>query len=277
MGKKKIYFDQEDYKNLNAAYWMNYKHRMLSVELSAAQTSALVERCRKEEVTVNTALTTAFIGAQYMVQGDKPYHSSIGVAANLRERLQIPVGEVMGFYAGLVTLKCKYNGRRNFWENARRFHRKIKPLFTNKTLFKKPLVWCYLEQAILESFNFKKIGRFFPANFTKYEKLSAFSTCNDVVLSILKRNKMDSLNQIFMGTAITNFTRMDFPSKYGQLELDRLIMNPGSAFPLANINLILGVVTCAGKLSLVIEYAEETIDTTTMKKIKDKAMKTLLI
>ena len=88
---------------------------------------------------------------------------------------------------------------------------------------------------------------------------------------------MDSLNQIFMGTAITNFTRMDFPSKYGQLELDRLIMNPGSAFPLANINLILGVVTCAGKLSLVIEYAEETIDTTTMKKIKDKAMKTLLI
>ncbi len=275
--KKKIYFDQEDYKNLNAAYWMNYKHRMLSVELSEVQTSALVERCRKEEVTVNTALTTAFVGAQYMVQGDKPYHSSIGIAASLRNRLQIPVGEVMGFYAGLVTLKCKYNGRRSFWENARRFHRKIKPLFTNKKLFKKPLVWCYLEPAILESFNFKKIGRLVPANFTRHDKISAFSTRNDVVLSILKRNKMDSLNRIFMGTAITNLTRMDFPSKYGQLELDRLIMNPGSAFPLANINLILGVVTCAGKLSLVIEYAEETVDTITMKKIKDKAMKTLLI
>ncbi len=53
--KEKIYFDQEDYRNLNEAYWMNYTHQMFSVELSEAQTSALVERCRKEAVTVNTA------------------------------------------------------------------------------------------------------------------------------------------------------------------------------------------------------------------------------
>ena len=116
--KDKIYFDQEDYRNLNEAYWMNYNHQMLSVELSEAQTSALVERCRQEDVTVNTALTTAFVGAQYSVQRDQPYLSSIGVAGSLRDRLQRPVGEVMGFYAGLVTLKCKYNRRISFWENT---------------------------------------------------------------------------------------------------------------------------------------------------------------
>ena len=274
--KEKIYFDQEDYRNLNEAYWLNFRHQMFSVELSEAQTSALVERCRKEGVTVNTALTTAFVGAQYMVQGEKPYHSSIGIAGNLRDRLQRPVDEVMGFYAGLVTLKCKYKKRIGFWENARRFQRKIKPLFTNKNFFKQPLAWCYLEPAILESFNFKILGGLVPENFTRHHKLSAFGKRNDVVLSLLKRKKMDSLKRIVLGTAITNLTRMDFPRKYGTLELDRLLMNPGSAFPLVNVNLVLGAVTCTGKLSLVMEYAEETVDTRTMEKIKDRAMQSLL-
>jgi hypothetical protein len=69
---------------------------------------------------------------------------------------------------------------------------------------------------------------------------------------------------------------MDFPREYGALELDRLIMNPGGAFPLATVNLVLGAVTCAGKLSLVMEYAEETIDTGTVQQIKDQMMAFLL-
>jgi len=79
-----------------------------------------------------------------------------------------------------------------------------------------------------------------------------------------------------MGTAVTNLTRLDFPTNYGTLELDRLIMHPGGAFPLANINLVLGAVTCAGKLSLVVEYAEEAVDTRTMEKMKGQALEFLL-
>jgi len=124
----KIVFDQEDYRNLNEAYWMHYRHQLLCVELSEAQTLALVERCRNEEVTVNSALATAFAGAQAMVQ----------------------------------------------------------------------------------------------------------------------------------------------------LELDRLIMKPGGGFPLASVNLVLGAVTSAGKLSLVIEYVEDNIDIGTMERIKEVAMESLL-
>jgi hypothetical protein len=86
---------------------------------------------------------------------------------------------------------------------------------------------------------------------------------------------MDSLDQVVLGTAVTNLTRLDFPSKYGNLELDRLIFNPGSAASLSNVNLVLGAVTCAEKLSLLLEYAEETVDTNTMEKIKENAMKFL--
>ena len=79
-----------------------------------------------------------------------------------------------------------------------------------------------------------------------------------------------------MGTAVTNLTRLDFPIKYGALELDRLIMKPGGGFPLASVNLVLGAVTCAGKLSLVIEYVEDNIERGTMERIKEKALDYLL-
>jgi NRPS condensation-like uncharacterized protein len=272
----RICFDQEDYRAINEAYWMHYTHQMLSVELSEAQTSGLVDRCRQENVTVNTALTAAFVGAQVVVQGECPYHSSIGIAGSLRDRLQKPAGEAMGFFAGMVTLKCKYNVKMGFWENARRFHRKIKPLYTDKKLFQDLLTWCYLAPSILEAFHFKRLGYLVPPHSPRYERLSAFGKRDDVVLTLLKRQKMDSLDRIFMGTAVTNLTRMDFPRTYGTLELDRLIINPGGAFPLANIALVLGAVTCAGKLSLVIEYAEQAVDTKTMEQISDRAMAFLL-
>jgi NRPS condensation-like uncharacterized protein len=274
--KDKIFFDQEDYRNLNEAYWMNYTHQIISVELSEAQTFALVERCRKERVTVTSALTTAFVGAQYIVQGDKPYHSSIAVAGSLRDRLPRPAGEVMGFYAGVVTLEYKYDQGMSFWENARRFHRQVQPLYTNKNLFRDALLCYHREPAILESSDFKILGGLVPADSTRYQKISAFSKRDDVVSSLLKRRKMDSLDEVIMGTAVTNLTRLDFPRQYGALELDRLMMNPGGAFPLAKINLVLGAATCAGKLSLVVEHAEETVDTRTMENVKDKAMKFLL-
>jgi NRPS condensation-like uncharacterized protein len=272
----RVAFDLADYRAINEAYWANYTHQMLPLELSEAQTSALVDRCRREMVTVNTALTAAFVGAQCVVQGDRPYHSSIGVGASVRDRLQPPAGQVMGFYAGVVTPKCRYDIKTDFWENARRFHRRMKPLYTDKHLFQDLLAWSYLDPSILEALNFKRLGHLVPPDAPRYDKLSAFGKREDVILALLKREKMDSLDRIVMGTAVTNLTRMDFPGTYGTLELDRLIMNPGGAFPLSNVQVVVGAVTCSGKLSLVVEYAEQAVGTETVLTVKDRAMAFLI-
>jgi NRPS condensation-like uncharacterized protein len=272
----KVVFDQEDYENLNEAYWASFEHKLLPVEMSEAETSALVTHCRENSVTVNTALTAAFVGAQYVVQGDKPYHSSIAVAASLRDRMQERAGERMGFYAGIVTPKFTYDVHTGFWANAQRLHKRLKPLFTNKNLFTDFVAWCYLEPTILEAMNFKKLGGLVAPSQSRHQKLSAFAKQDDVVLRLLKRDKRESLERKFMGTAVTNLTRMDFVRTYGALELDRLFMYPGGAFPLVNVNLVLGAVTCSGKLSLVMEYAEQAVDTKTMEQVRDKAMAFLL-
>jgi hypothetical protein len=273
---EKVVFDHEDYRDLNAAYWMYFDHKMLSLELSEAQTSDIVDRCRSEGVTVNSALTAAFVGAQTVVQGRRPHHASIGVAASLRDRLRRPVSGAMGFYAAVVTLTCRYQSHRGFWDNARRFHRRVRPLLTNEKLFQDPLTWSYLEPSILESIHFKKVGGLVLEHFPRYQKLSAFCDRDDIVLRLLKRDKMDSLDQIALGTAVTNLTRLDFPRAYGALELDRLIMKPGGAFPLANVNLLLGAVTCAGKLSLMAEFVEENLSVSTMEEIGNRALEWLL-
>jgi len=273
---EKVVFDQEDYRDLNSAYWTKYRHEMLSVELTAAQTSALVERCRNNEVTVNSALSAAFVAAQIVVQGERPFHSSVFVAGSLRDRLPRPPGEAMGFYAGSVTPKFRYNSSRGFWDNARQFHRAVRPLFTDKNLFGALLLWCYLDPTIVEAIPFKRLGGLVPASSARHGKLAAFSRRDDVVRSILKRERMDSLDRITTGTAVTNLGRLDFPRQYGALELDRLIMNPGAGFPLVNFNLVLGAVTCAGKLSLVIEFVEDNVVVKAMAEIRDRALGFLL-
>lgn len=274
--EERVFFDQEDYRILTKAYWDNYNHALFSIELSEGETSALLARCRKEKVTVNSALTTAFSGAQSFVGGERPYHAKIVVAANLRDRIPNPAGEGMGMYAGGVELKFKYNHKRDFWENARVFHNKIQPKLTNKNLFSDLLNWLYLDPTILEAMNFKKLGGLVRPDSARYEKLSAFSEKEDVVLRLLQRDNIDSLETKHWGTAVTNLGRLDFLKRYGALELDRLIMQPGGGIPLANVNLVLGAVTCSDKLSLVVQYAEEAVGTATMEKIKDKATQFLL-
>jgi len=271
-----VFFDQEDYKVLTKTYWDNYQHELFSIELSEEETSVLVARCRKENITVNSALTAAFSGAQSFVAGEKPHHAKTAIAASLRDRLPNPPGEAVGYYASGFELRLKYNHKKGFWDNARKYHKKIKPNFTNKKVFGDLPAWLQMDSNIYEALNFKKLGGLVPTDSPRYEKLSDFGKREDVVVRLLQRAKMETLETKLLGPAITNLGRLDFPKTYGALELDRLIMQPGGAFPLVHVNMVIGAVTCSGKLSLIVEYAEEAVDTGTMEKIKDKAMEFLL-
>jgi NRPS condensation-like uncharacterized protein len=270
-----VYFDQGDYKALTNAYWENYDHEIFSIELTEEKTSALVARCRNEGITVNSAITTAFFGALSSVCDEKPHHAKTAIAANLRDRLPNSPGEAVGYYASGFELKLKYNHKKSFWDNARKYHKKIKPNFTNKKMFGDLPSWLLMDSNIYAALNYKKLGVFVPLDSPRYEKLSDFSKRDDVVVRLLQRAKMETLETKLLGSAITNLGRLDFPKTYGEIELDRLIMQPGGAFPLVHVDLVVGAVTCSGKLSLVIEYTPAAVDTPSMEKIKEKAMEYL--
>ena len=81
---------------------------------------------------------------------------------------------------------------------------------------------------------------------------------------------MERRENVVMGTALTNLGRLDIPQEYGPLRLERMWMNPGGAFPLAMVHMVVGAVTCAGKLSILLEYAEERCTTERMEQIKEE-------
>ncbi len=271
-----VFFDQEDYQVLTKTYWDNYQHKLFSIELSEEETSVMVKQCRKEGITVNSAITAAFSGSLSFVAGEKSHHGKTAIGTSLRDRLSKPPGEAFGYYASGLELHLEYNHKKSFWENARQYHKKIKPNLTNKKVFGDLPTWLQMDSNIYEALNFKKLGVFVPKNSLKYKKLSDFSQRDDVVVRLLKRARMETLETKLLGPAITNLGRLNFQKTYGALTLDRLIMQPGGAFPLAHVDIVIGALTCLDKLNLVAEYAEEAIDTATMEKIKDKAMHYLL-
>ena len=129
-----------------------------------------------------------------------------------------------------------------------------------------------MDPTFLEPTSFKKLGGLVPVEAPSYKKLSAFARRDDGLKRILKLGGMDSVDKVFMGTWITNLARLEFPRTYGQLELDRLILQPGAAYPLTQVELVIGAVTCAGKLSLVMEFAETGNRTSTMIEVRDRAI-----
>ena len=274
--ESKIDFDQADYQAITEAYWTHYSHPLLLIEFNESETEKLVSRCREENTTVNSALSSAFSGAVSSVKGEHENQPRIVVAADLRDRIPHSPGESLGVYAGGLDFKFNYDHNIGFWENARVFHGKATSLYTNKNLFKEQLTWSYLHPTLSEAMTFKKAGSLVPPESAQYQKLHSFSQREDVVQSILKREMLEDFDAVFVGTAITNLTRLDIPASYGELELERVIFKPGGAFPLSNIHLLVGAVTCAGKLTLTLEYSDIHFDENGIQAVKEKALSFLL-
>jgi NRPS condensation-like uncharacterized protein len=272
-----VFFDQGDYEALTKAYWDNYDHEIFPIELTEEETSTIVARCKKEGITVNSAITAAISGALTFVEGEKPHNAETVVATSLRDRIQKPAGETVGFYAQGVQMKLKYNHKKSFWDNARKYHKKISPNYKkNKKVFGDLPMYLEMDSNLYSVLNFKNLGMLVPLDSPRYEKLSEFSKREDVIVRLLQRVKMDSLDAKLMGPAITNLGRMDFPKTYGELELDRLMMQPGGAVPLVHVDIVLGAVTCSGKLSMNLEYTPAAVETASMEKIKEKLVEYLL-
>ncbi|MFX0094603.1 MAG: condensation domain-containing protein [Candidatus Hodarchaeota archaeon] len=270
--KDKVIFDEEDFQNIVQIYWKLNSPGMFIWEISESQTSTLVERCRKEGVSVNTAILTAFAAAQYEIQGStKPYLHKFGIAVNVRNRLTKPIGELLGSYASTIDPTLKYRPEKPFWDMTRTFQHKINQQlkgnkFLNRTVFMK-----YLDQTFFPALVYWAYGKDVSPSSSRYEKLSTFSNDKNNAVASFAASLARSINldSPTTGLMTTNLGRTIFPEKYGSLELANLMFLPGGS---RTYEKILGIITACGKLNFTLSYLENVIDTSTMKKVKDKAM-----
>jgi len=85
---------------MHAEFWQrNTGIQLLAWAIGADDTADLAERSRAEKVTVNSALWTALLAAQYDIQVDRRrYRQRSALAVNTREKLRTSAGESFGFY-----------------------------------------------------------------------------------------------------------------------------------------------------------------------------------
>jgi hypothetical protein len=203
-----------------------------------------------EKVTVNTALWTAFLAAQYEVQGKaEPYRASAGLAVSTRDKLNVPVGEAFGFYAASLTTHLDYDPGRTFWDSARIFHAEIGDSLARTNIFRS-LSAELLAPTLLDSLYFSKYG-------------------------LIKSGLSDRLVQqmswreISYGYAITNVGRMKIPTRYGQYGLESVC----GPFIYSDVNeKTMGVITVGDKITFLMSYNKAIVNPYTAEEIRDTAM-----
>ncbi len=251
--RKGISFNVKDYQQLHQEFWQKHHPSILRWELAPSQTTALSARCRQEQVTVNSALYTAFLKAQRHIQGNShEYFHNIIVPVDFRDRLTKPVGEAIGFYVSVVMFKLKTTQEKPFWEMARTIDKRARQKLTNKNIFGSQKI-SLLSPSFVDGIIFAKHG-----------KLD-----DKMAVGQVKRKGLDKL---FAGVMVSNLGRLEIPVDYGDLHLDALI---GPAAYSDSLEKVLEVVTVGDKMYLTMTFGETLIAKNTAAQIKDTAMKYL--
>ncbi len=243
---KNIRFSESEMCRMHEEFWKrNPSIQVLAWDMDPWSTAGLVERCRAENVTVNSALWTAFLAAQYDVQDDRRrYRQRSALAVSTRDKLSVSVGEAFGFYASSLTVKLPYSRRKSFWDNARKVHSRITKELSKTNLFRM-FVSEMIHPTLLDSLYFRKYGLL------------------DETMPKRLLSKMD-WHEITYGYALTNVGRFDIPTTYGPYRLEAVY---GPLFYSDVEEKMVGVITVGGRLSIILASNESVVgDSTRLKK-----------
>ena len=270
--KSEVLFNYDDFYALHNVYWNHYTYKAHLYELSKENTKALIMACRKHGVTVNTALMVAFLIAQNKLNPESPkYLQNISSAVNLRGLLKNPVGEQFGFFAGGMQLKFKFSDNKNFWKVVKKLHNEANPTEARKQALIGTLNAFTLSSTLYDAQIFSAFGHLIPPTSNSYDKIQTFISDNKNIVNKMVKKKLSK--GFAMAQIMTNLGKTGFPEKYGELILKNLVLMP-SCSPYTE--LVLGVVTYGGILSITLNHMEESISSEKILKIKDRAHQILM-
>ncbi|MFC1910712.1 hypothetical protein ACFLXC_05455 [Chloroflexota bacterium] len=265
--KNPFFFDVEDFHAIHDAFFENYTYHLVTMELSATETEELITTCRKQNVSVNSSLTTACIAAYNDVvaplQGNK---RKVAIPMDMRKRLGRDVGDVLDLYVGTVMFDYNYDTRKSFWDNTRVFHRMAHQKMESMACFQVMYQMEDIDGTLMDILlGFGTMSKLVQSGTSRYEKLSSFAKDQKNAANQLAARFIKALP----GVINTNLANMNFPERYGEIELERMYFAPatGPDYPL-----VIGVITTSGRLTLTLNHMEETVSTQTMSAIRNRAL-----
>lgn len=252
--RNKIRFSQRDYEKLSKTFWTKNSSEIIAWQLTKSQTSTFINVCRKEGVTVNTALITAFLAAQSKIlEKSRSNGDRVHIPINIRNRLKVPAGEAFGFYAQTLILNLHSDQNKSFWELARNFNKVIHTEIQNEK----------------STFNLFKVAKIDPTllDSTYYYKYGI----SDNKWSARLLKGMGS-NDVVADLSITNIGNLNFPTDFNGLSIEALY---GPSVYSDILNFIVGVATLGGKMNIIITFDEQIISMDNVLKVKQFFISTL--
>lgn len=234
-------FSYQEYLHMFNQFWETRHTHLLQTEIKGSALKRLMNKCKAQQVMVNSAIITAFLLAS------KEKHA--GIAVNIREAED----EHLGNYASGISIQASLNPDLNFWENARTVHKLIYTKLNN-------------EQAVY--FLLKFLGELSPT-LIDAAYFAAFDQYNNNLAK--KMSHMFGYDGEAKGISVTNLTKVNIPSAYGNYTLSELVFIP----PLvANAKRVIGVVTLEDTMTITMKFDKEK--TTEMKVVFEDAMSKLV-
>jgi len=203
--RKKLEFSIEDSDNIENSNFMT-----LSWILDKKHTTKFLKKCRKNNVTIHSAICTLFIE-------DFP---SINNPVNLRDKLAYSVNDSVGLFAGGLVISKEYKEKYSFWENARNYYRKLVEGLNSEEVFK---IFKIISRAVplkdLEEFGsiFIEVASndkpFAVTNLGSLDKLNLITTPSDLEVEDVFGGVSSSFNAIIL-TIYTIKKKMHFHLHY---------------------------------------------------------------
>lgn len=263
---EEVIFNEEDYKNVHDEYYNKFNYRIKVAELSSSETSDLIQICRENNITVNSALCVAFLAARESVRRELNTNNKIQIAVNLRDHLKDSSSNRFGFFAGSVNFEYDYNPDTSFWNNSTVFHDTVTEKLGEKDILL-PLMGHYISPTLTDAINIATYGRWVSKSSTP--KISSF---------INKNNKpMEISNQIIgnmPGLMMSNLGYIKTNDISGDLKMVKAYF---ATSPSPYLDLVVNAVTVNNRLTLTMNYMEKDVtnEGKELESILKKAMQKL--
>tara|TARA_R110002049_G_scaffold21045_19_gene77436 strand:+ start:49 stop:1452 length:1404 start_codon:yes stop_codon:yes gene_type:complete len=255
---QKVLFSDNDYQDLFSAYWQNYTFDARTITLSRKQTSRLLDRCKREQVTANTGLLALLLHTQYRVQGDaEDFLRRTGVAVSTRRFLRHPPGEAVGLYAAGAMFDFPCNTGDSLWKFARKLHRAIAVSASSDSILKGLAYADAIDPTLLDAVQMKRFGSWIGPDASGYKKIQAFCKRKDVIAT-MESNRAKNAKR---GVLLTNLAQVDISTAESGLEIEKVFFYPGTSDIFEKA---FGAVTYNGCLNLLLSSIRECIDEATV-------------
>jgi NRPS condensation-like uncharacterized protein len=262
--KERVLFDEEDLVNLWEAVWKNTEYGLEIIEFSPEETQQLIEVSRSEGVTLNSTLLVTFVKARHDAIGRDSDKMSVATTVDARKRLTVDCSDSVGFYAGGSFLDFNYREKKSLWDNIRAYHKDVQKQLQGSKIFSVGADHFVLDQTLVDAIVVALAGDQVEPHQSRYTKISEFANRTDGLAVSFGERMMSNSPQLMS----TNLGKLDIPEEIPGIQVERAFFAPSSAL---GMEIVLGVATVNGKLTITLNYYEGYVDGKNIKSVRGRA------